>query len=137
MCTNGDVYASATVGGYISAPGIGQACYPSCNPNPSINGAYVGIGGGVNGSTAKEAQGNSGPFECTLLAVGAGVGGTISTCQGTYGNEPVNTAEVGVFGPGYGVGGANYNTNTWVGSCNVWNTPFVAPGSPALPGFGY
>lgn len=85
-----------------------------------VEGAFAGVGVGVTGSTAQTAQDNSKVFGCNSLAVGGGaVGGAITTAGGSSPHGPVNTAEVGVLGPGLGVGGASYNSNTVVANFNV------------------
>lgn len=118
-CTNGDVYVSATGGYDVNAPGWFHKCYPSCNPHPYVSGLFAGGGLGLYGSTAQTAQDNGGVFHCSAIAVGGGeAGGVISTGQGSSPHGPVNTAETGFLGPGLGVGGANYDTNTGVISGN-------------------
>jgi hypothetical protein len=77
---------------------MGFTAFTSRNDSPPRL-YYAWVGFSVYGSNANEAQGNSRQFECTLAGLGAGVGGTIYAGQGTYGAEPVNTAEAGFFGP--------------------------------------
>jgi RHS repeat-associated protein len=104
----GNAGGFASTGGFLGGPGYGPS-YPSGNSGNVAGGAFAGAGGGAFITNAKCAGQLKGPFN--TFSFNLGVGPQISIQVGT---SPDGTW-IGslTVGPGWGVSGSGYQTNTW------------------------
>ncbi len=95
-------------GAFAGGPGYGPA-YPGNNSNNVVGGAFAGGGGGVFATNAKCAGALKGPFDTYSFNIGVGpikFSAQFGISDGTW----IGSVTVG---PGIGISGSGYPTNTW------------------------
>jgi RHS repeat-associated protein len=104
------VGAFGTAGGFVGGPGYGVG-YPSAQPGgtTTVGGAFAGAGLGGFITNATNVGQLSGPFNTYSLNIGVGPI-QVSIQVGEAGGIWIGSATVG---PGLGISGGGYPTNTW------------------------
>jgi RHS repeat-associated protein len=97
-----------SLGGFAGGPGYGPS-YPGDNNNNVVGGAFGGFGGGAFATNAKCAGDLKGPFDTYSFNIGVGPI-KISAQFGISGGTWIGSVTVG---PGFGITGSGYPTNTW------------------------
>ncbi|MBF0330144.1 MAG: RHS repeat-associated core domain-containing protein [Nitrospirae bacterium] len=98
----------ASFGAFAGGPNYGHS-YPSGNSSNVAGGAFAGGGGGFFITNATCANQLSGPFDTYSFNIGVGpfkVSVQVGVSNGTW----IGSA---TFGPGIGISGSGYQTNTW------------------------
>jgi RHS repeat-associated protein len=97
----------ATFGGFLGGPGFGPR-YPSGDSLNVVGGAFAGGGAGVFITNATSPTGLADAFK--TYSFNLGIGPKLSIQLGISGTTWIFSITVG---PGYGVSGSGYSTNTW------------------------
>jgi RHS repeat-associated protein len=103
--------AFGSAGAFAGGPGYGvqYPAYPKCENVTVAGGAYAGAGAGVFLTNARSAGELRGPFNTHSFNVG--VGPIRASLQiGVSGKTWIGSL---TFGPGVGISGSSYPTNTW------------------------
>ena len=101
----------ASAGAFAGGPGYGAQYpnYPQGNNSNVAGGAFAGVGGGAFVTNAMCAAELRGPFDTYSFNIGVGPI-KVSVQVGVSGETWIGSA---TFGPGGGISGSSYPTNTW------------------------
>ena len=103
--------AFASAGAFAGGPGYGKQCpaYPGGNKSNVAGGAFAGVGAGGFLTNATSAAELRGPFDTWTFNIGVGPI-QLSVQFGESAGTWIGSVTVG---PGIGISGSSYPTNTW------------------------